>query len=45
MTGYEPRISGIVSDRFTNWATSTDHCEKNYSKDSSKIAQFGHTEG
>ena len=23
MTGFEPRISGIVSDRSTNWATTT----------------------
>ena len=23
MTGFEPRTSGIWSDRFTNWATTT----------------------
>ena len=23
MTGFEPRTSGVGSDRFTNWATTT----------------------
>ena len=26
MTGFEPRISEIESDRSTNWATTTAHC-------------------
>ena len=26
MTGFEPRTSGVGSDRSTNWATTTAHC-------------------
>ena len=27
MTGFEPRTSGVGSDRFVNWATTTAHCK------------------
>ena len=30
MSGFEPRISGVKSDRSTNWATTTAHDEKLY---------------
>ena len=33
MTGFEPRTSGLGSDRSTNWATTTAQIKKAYQQD------------
>ena len=35
MTGFEPRTSGLGSDRSTNWATTTAHSTESYGTESS----------
>ena len=39
MTGFEPQISGIGSDRSTNWATTTALVEISHIKESACLAK------